>query len=313
MKKALIAAVIVLGLALVGAIVFCVTLTQDKNTLTTELQSVQNTLVSTLTELNSTKQTLTTTQQTLTSTIEELGYTKDTLTLTRSELTTAKTTLASTQSTLDTTQQTLTSKLAELNSANAKLTSAQKSLTTAQDTLETTQKKLAAAQDTLSGLGITVSASYDCSDVDLIDNPSARNPTWKELMDFLSEDKTENHTYILNEYDCSQFSRDVHNNAEAAGIRAAEVQVTFKDGKTGHALNAFLTTDYGLVYVDCTNSPDKIAYIKAGKTLKAVPADWMVTGVNVRNDSWWDSLSSYMAISSSSGGYRVTSSIRIYW
>ena len=35
-------------------------------------------------------------------------------------------------------------------------------------------------------------------------------------------------------------------------FRAAFVAVLFSDNEAGHALNAFRTTDRGLVYVDCT-------------------------------------------------------------
>ena len=137
-------------------------------------------------------------------------------------------------------------------------------------------------------------------------------------MTFLSQDQTEMHPYIEDVYDCSQFSRDVHNNAEARGIRAAVVQVKFRNEVVSHALNAFLTTDYGLVYVDCTGAPDTIARVKTGKEYRAVEID-RVTGINVRNDYWWDALSRYYYFPSSSflyfytGGYCVTSSIRIYW
>ena len=113
-------------------------------------------------------------------------------------------------------------------------------------------------------------------------------------------------------YDCSQFSKDVHNNAEAEGIRAAEVLVWFKNEDIGHALNAFLTTDYGLVYVSCTEAPDTIARVKTGKEYRAVKL-YRITGTNVRNDYWWDALSSYYYIPSSTGGHSVTESIEIYW
>ena len=73
----------------------------------------------------------------------------------------------------------------------------------------------------------------------------------------------------------------LHNNAEAAGIRAALVGVFFEGETTGHGLNVFKTTDRGLVYVDCTGGDwstrlreqlygytleyDKIAYMVKGK------------------------------------------------
>ena len=312
MKRLLLATLVVLGLALMGTIIYSITINHDRNNLNTELKSVQSILASTQVELDSTKQTLDSTKQTLISTQSELITTKLTLTLTQSELGSTKNTLASTQGELTSTQSELTSTQSELTSTQQTLSSVQQASTNLQDTLSNTEQKLAVAQETLGGLGITVSASYECFDVNLIDNPEAKNPTWRELMTFISKDKTENHTYIAEEYDCSQFSRDVHNNAEVAGIRAAEVQVFFENEKTGHALNAFLTTDYGLVYVDCTQAPDMIAYLKAGKAFKAVQADW-ITGTNVRNDSWWDMQSSYYYLSSSTGAYNITSSIIIYW
>ena len=280
MKGVLVTTLVILGLALVAAIVYCVDITKDRDALNTELESVQSVLASTKAELVSTKTELITTKLTLASTQGELSSTKQKLTSTQAELTS--------------TEQTLTSTQAELTS---------------------TKQTLATAQETLRGLGITLSTSKACNDVELVDNLEATNPTWRQLMAFLSTDQTEQHTYIAGVYDCSEFSRDIHNNAEAAGIRAAEVQVKFRNEYEGHALNAFLTTDYGLVYVDCTKPPDTIARVKAGKEYRAVEIN-RVTGANVRNDYWWDSLSSYYYIPSSfffdtSG--KVTSSIRIYW
>jgi predicted RNase H-like nuclease (RuvC/YqgF family) len=305
MKKVFLAAVIVLGLALAVAIVYCVAITKDRDTLNTELISVQSVLVSTQAEL-------VTTNGTLAATLTELSATKGTLTSTFSELSTTKDTLNSSQSKLDTANQTLTLKLAELSSANNKITSIEESLTTLEDSLSNSQHELDIAEETLDGLGIAVFTSDVCLDVELVDNPQARNPTWKELMSFLVNDQTDKNTYIENVYDCSQFSRDLHNNAEAAGIQSAEVQVRFKDERVGHALNAFITTDYGLVYVDCTTEPDTIARIKLDKEFRAVDTDW-VAGKNARNDSWWDSLVSYYYMESSTGGNSVISDITIYW
>lgn len=147
----------------------------------------------------------------------------------------------------------------------------------------------------------------------MIDNTAATNPTWSQLKAFLSDDKTETNTYIRNVYDCSEFSRDVHNNAEAAGIRAAEVNILFEDEDVGHALNAFLTTDYGLVYIDCTEKPDTVANIKTGKEFRAVDLRWIVSPANVHNQSWWDSRDTYYYIQGSSGGHAITVEIRIFW
>jgi len=313
------AASIILGLALLAAIVYCIVITGDRNALNTELESVQSVLTLTQTELGSTKETfaltqaeLESTEQSLASTQAELESTEQSFISTQAELESTEQSLISTQAELSSTKQTLSSTQTELSSTKQTLASNQSDLTTAKQTLASTQQQLAVAQETLGGLGITLSTSRECSDVDLIDNPTATNPTWSQLMTFLSQDQTEQHTYIKDVYDCSQFSRDVHNNAEAAGIRAAEVQVKFRNEEVGHALNAFLTSDYGLVYVDCTREPDTIARIKTGKEYRAVEL-YRITGTNVRNDYWWDALSLYYYFRSSTWGHSVTSSIEIYW
>ena len=54
---------------------------------------------------------------------------------------------------------------------------------------------------------------------------------------------------------CGEFARDVHNNAEEAGIGAGWVAVLLEhdDGSISyHALNVFKTIDSGLIFIDCT-------------------------------------------------------------
>ena len=269
--------------------------------------------IQTRNQLTDTRDALSSTRAQLLVTTTELDETIGKLADATNELTSTKSELASTKSELASTKTELTSTKTELTSTQNQLKSAQQGSSDIQARLSSTQQQLAVAQETLKGLGITLSASNDCYDVVLVDNLKATNPTWSQLMNFLSQDQTENHTYIKDVYDCSQFSRDVHNHAEAAGIRAAEMVVRFKDELSGHALNAFLTTDYGLVYVSCTEPPDTIARVKVGKEYRAVEL-YRITGTNIRDDYWWDTLGSYYYIRSSTGdGHRVTSSIRIYW
>ena len=99
----------------------------------------------------------------------------------------------------------------------------------------------------------------------LVDNPAATNPTYAELAAFIQQDTTDANDYLVHPrigYVCADFAEDVHNNAEAAGIRAASVSVDFEGSEEGHALNAFDTIDMGLVYIDCTgqSSGDKINF-----------------------------------------------------
>jgi hypothetical protein len=134
----------------------------------------------------------------------------------------------------------------------------------------------------------------------LIDNPDAIDPTYAELVAFIQQDTTDTKDYLedsLIGYVCADFAEDVHNNAEAAGIRAASVSVDFEGGGEGHACNAFNTIDKGLVYIDCTgqsfndklnihveyteegisyvydnpDSWDAVAYIEVGKEYGLMP------------------------------------------
>ncbi|MFW6105171.1 MAG: hypothetical protein ACOC7P_01155 [Chloroflexota bacterium] len=114
----------------------------------------------------------------------------------------------------------------------------------------------------------------DDEPIELINNPDATNPTYAELIVFVKEDPADEHYYAGDfavllgtaevSYVCSDFAEDMHNNAEAAGIRAAWVSIDFEGDDKGHALNAFETTDRGLVYIDCTG--------KGALTLRVPPA-----------------------------------------
>lgn len=79
-----------------------------------------------------------------------------------------------------------------------------------------------------------------------------RDPTYEEAVTFIEEDKTSDNEYNDDDYGvyvCSHFSRDVCNNAEAAGLRCAIVHLVFPDGM-GHAIVAFDTIDEGLAYFE---------------------------------------------------------------
>ena len=134
----------------------------------------------------------------------------------------------------------------------------------------------------------------DGKPIELINNPNAINPTYAELAAFVRADDTDTELYLeqqiggLQPFVCADYAEAVHNNAETKGIRAASVGIDLRDNEDGHALNAFETTDRGLVYVDCTGntlafkfmpnatvsqsksidgppSRDKIAYVEVGK------------------------------------------------
>ncbi len=118
----------------------------------------------------------------------------------------------------------------------------------------------------------------------LVNNSDAANVSLQELKSFIVTDKTDNELYVPGLRMCGYFAETLHNNAEKAGIRAAIAIVEFKDGSASHALNAFETTDAGLVYIDCTGArreptdleewlyklfypmgQDRMAYVAKGK------------------------------------------------
>jgi hypothetical protein len=104
-----------------------------------------------------------------------------------------------------------------------------------------------------------------------------RNPTWTELKTFLENDNT-NKLIYSDSFDCSGFSTELFKRARDYGFRVAIVEIEFEKNETGHALNAFQTTDKGLIYVDNTGNEkgtekDKIAYVKTGDTFGTIDLD----------------------------------------
>jgi len=100
------------------------------------------------------------------------------------------------------------------------------------------------------------------------------NPTYNELINFLKNDYTDTIPYS-EDYVCVDYAVRIHNNAERLGIRTAVVILDFYEDNDGHALNAFLTTDRGLIFIDCTNSgignSDAIATIEVDETYHLEP------------------------------------------
>jgi len=147
--------------------------------------------------------------------------------------------------------------------------------------------------------GDAVLVGGDDRPIRLLNQETSSDITYAQLLDFLREDYTDTLTYIGRESEnpeaipfvCSDFAETLHNNAEAVGIKAGYVSIDFADGGIGHAINAFQTTDMGLVYVDCTGkseysqlenggsvdynaSWDKIAYVEFGCYYGLIPLDY---------------------------------------
>ena len=129
------------------------------------------------------------------------------------------------------------------------LTSAQQELSSTELTISSLESELELYKDTW-GSVVSSGVQPPYQGADIVNHETASNPTWSQLRDFLLKDKTDEKAYVPDVYMCGSFARDVHNNAELAGIRAAYVHVELPGAD--HALNAFKTTDRGLVFIDCT-------------------------------------------------------------
>ena len=68
---------------------------------------------------------------------------------------------------------------------------------------------------------------------------------YSEVVRFVEEDKTETHEYTSS-FDCRDFARVLKENANKRGLKCAAVVLTYSI--TGHVINAFDTTDKGIVY-----------------------------------------------------------------
>jgi hypothetical protein len=137
----------------------------------------------------------------------------------------------------------------------------------------------------------------DDKPIELINAPNTVDITYAKLLAFIKQDPTDQILYVdrgqpggLVPFVCSDFAEAVHNNAEAAGIRAGYVGIDWEDGGLGHAINVFETTDMGTVFVDCTgksiysqienvdsqfadSSWDKIAYLEIGQIYGVLSLD----------------------------------------
>jgi hypothetical protein len=159
----------------------------------------------------------------------------------------------------------------DLAQTEAELTTAQQELSSADLTITSLESELELYKDTW-GSVVSSGVKPPYVGADIVNYETASNPTWTQLLVFLRNDRTDQRAYVPDVYMCGDYARDVHNNAERAGIRAAYVAVDF----TGydHALNAFKTIDRGLVFIDCTgllasesgpSNRDKIVDVRLGE------------------------------------------------
>ena len=76
---------------------------------------------------------------------------------------------------------------------------------------------------------------------------SIRDPSYQEMMEFITLDNTDQNTYSTN-YVCYDFASDVSSNASLEGYRCGFVYIEFSD--SGHAIVCFDTVDQGLIFIE---------------------------------------------------------------
>jgi len=76
--------------------------------------------------------------------------------------------------------------------------------------------------------------------VTLISNPGAVDPTWAQLVAFVTSDPTDLRIYDENTYVCADFAQQVQQDTEASGLKCAWVAINFADG--GEAMRSTLST-----------------------------------------------------------------------
>ena len=107
----------------------------------------------------------------------------------------------------------------------------------------------------------------DGREVGLSTRVGLHDPTYLEMRSFLLTDRTSTTVYDLDDNNCMDYSTIVGNNAEAAGIRAAIVLLTYEPllgvETSDHSIIAFDTTDRGLVFVEPQS--DETAYPTIGE------------------------------------------------
>jgi hypothetical protein len=105
--------------------------------------------------------------------------------------------------------------------------------------------------------------------ITFVQNSSAVNPSYDQVISFLKSDTTDQTPYERGKFTCGDYAEKVQHNAENAGWNCGWVFIELNDGYN-HACNVFDTTDRGLVFVDSTTL-DSIVDVKTGAEYHPIP------------------------------------------
>jgi hypothetical protein len=101
--------------------------------------------------------------------------------------------------------------------------------------------------------------------VRIVEYKNVVSPSFSDLLSFLKEDAA-NNTGECNRTgnNCIDFAARLHNNAESRGINCSIVTFWYRDNEGNecdHAINAFLTTDRGTVFVDSNSREERFVFL----------------------------------------------------
>ena len=292
-------------LVLAGCAVGLVLTYQALGNTESELDDAQADVTTLQQELQDTQNSLTKIQDNLQDTTTELANTQTELDEQKNETAEYIDLYEGTQEELEDVEKELNTTSGLLNSIQQENEDLQEDMNEIQEDMDEIQEKLDLYEYTL---GTQVFSGVDppytsgnALELVLINNSNATDLTWLELRAFLQEDKTDKNLYITGEYECGNFAEELHNNAEAAGIRAAFVGIHYYDG-VPHAINAFKTTDLGLVYVDVTGDTKPITLSNLDKKATLAKDEVYVVTLIFPGGGWY-----------LTQGDSIVQSIEIYW
>jgi len=78
--------------------------------------------------------------------------------------------------------------------------------------------------------------------------------SWKlsEILYFIRYNWKNERDYVLDEYDCKHFAHQLYLDAQKKQIPVRFVGISMKNSPVGHAINALMSSDHGIVFVDFT-------------------------------------------------------------
>lgn len=110
-----------------------------------------------------------------------------------------------------------------------------------------------------------------------------RDPTYYELIDFISKDKTDLNPYKGEnfEYVCMDYSIDVCKNAKNISLDCHIVEIIFKDADGSHVIVGFNTIDRGWVFIE----PQSDTIVKVAEGIRYYRDNNFAVPQNVRDDT----------------------------